>query len=163
MQFYYRRFEQQFGPMAWGDLVDQARSGMLYPTDLIWSEGWPNWQEARLVPGLFEQTPAQPSYQPASAAQPYSPSAASQPIGDDPMMRMLLPVGRSPWALIAGYLGIFSLLLIPAPFAIATGILALRDIKKNPHSHGKGRAIFAIVMGTLGTIVLGMVLLAQVL
>ena len=65
-------------------------------------------------------------------------------------MRMLIPVGRSPWAIIAGYLGLFSVMLFPAPFALILGIIAFIDIRKN-NSHGMGRAIFGIVMGTLGT------------
>src|SRR6266404_5143516 len=74
-------------------------------------------------------------------------------IGDDPGMRMLLPVGRSIWAIVAGYLGLFSLLCFPAPFAILIGIIAIIDIKKNPEKHGMGRAIFGIVMGTLAIFV----------
>lgn len=76
------------------------------------------------------------------------------PIGNDASMRMLLPVGRSVWAIIAGYLGLFSLLLIPAPFALVTGIIAVKDIRKHPQRHGMGRAIFAIIMGTFFTVIL---------
>jgi Domain of unknown function (DUF4190) len=75
-------------------------------------------------------------------------------IGDDVGMRMLLPVGRSGWAIASGYLGLFSLICIPAPFALLTGILAIRDIRKNPKKHGMGRAIFGIIMGSLGTLFL---------
>ena len=49
---------------------------------------------------------------------------------------------------------------IIAPFALATGILAVVDIKKNPRKHGMGRAIFGIVMGALGSIVLAFILVA---
>ena len=73
-------------------------------------------------------------------------------IGDDAGMRMLLPVGRSPLAIVAGYLGLFSLILIPAPFAFVVGILAVIDIKKNPKKHGMGRAVFGIVMGAIFSI-----------
>jgi hypothetical protein len=73
-------------------------------------------------------------------------------IGDDPGMRLLLPVGRSPWAIIAGYLGLISILFFPAPFALGFGVLAIIDIKKHPEKHGMGRAIFGIVMGSLGSI-----------
>ena len=38
-------------------------------------------------------------------------------LGDDAAMRMLLPVGRSGWAIAAGYLGLFSLIVLPAPYA----------------------------------------------
>jgi len=73
-------------------------------------------------------------------------------LGDDPGMRLLLPVGRSPWAIIAGYLGLISVLILPAPFALGFGVLAAIDIKKHPEKHGMGRAIFGIIMGVQGSI-----------
>jgi hypothetical protein len=75
-------------------------------------------------------------------------------MGQDPGMRMLLPVGLTGWAIASGYLGLISVLLIPAPFAILTGILAIRTIRRNPKKHGMGRAIFGIIMGTIFTAVL---------
>jgi hypothetical protein len=75
-------------------------------------------------------------------------------IGQDAGMRMLLPVGRSGWAIASGYLGLLSLLCIPAPLALITGIIAIRDIRKNPKKHGMGRAIFGIVMGSIGCLFL---------
>ena len=78
----------------------------------------------------------------------------SRDLGQDAGMRLLLPVGRSVLAIIAGYLELFSVLLIPAPVALLVGILALRDMRRNPTKHGMGRAIFGIVMGALGTLVL---------
>jgi len=80
-------------------------------------------------------------------------------LGDDPAIRMLLPVGRSGWAIAAGYLGLISVLCIPAPFALLTGILAIRAMNRNPKKHGMGRAVFGIVMGTLGTLGLVIILL----
>lgn len=76
--------------------------------------------------------------------------APSQSNADSVGMRMLIPVGRSPWAIIAGYLGLFSVLIFPAPFALILGVIAIIDIRKN-NSHGMGRAIFGILMGILGT------------
>ena len=76
-------------------------------------------------------------------------------------IRMLVPVGRSGLAIVAGYLGLFSLALFPAPFAIVTGILAVQDIQKHPEKHGLGRAYFGIVMGVLGT--LGMAVIFVIL
>jgi hypothetical protein len=81
-------------------------------------------------------------------------------IGEDPAMRMLLPVGRSGWAIASGYLGLISVLCFPAPFALLTGILAIREMNRNPKLHGMGRAIFGIIMGSLGTIGLLAVLIA---
>ena len=70
-------------------------------------------------------------------------------IDHDPAMRVLLPVGRSTMAIAAGYLGLVSVIFFPAPFALLTGILALRDIKLHPEKGGKGRAIFGVVMGSI--------------
>lgn len=82
------------------------------------------------------------------------------PATDDATMRALLPVGRRPLALIAGYVGLLSFLVLPSPLALLLGILAVRDLNKHPGSHGMGRAIFAIVAGTLGTLALVAILLS---
>jgi hypothetical protein len=65
---------------------------------------------------------------------------------------MLLPVGRSLWAIAAGYFGLFSVLMFPAPIAVILGIVAIIDIRKHPERHGMGRAIFGLVMGLLFTL-----------
>ena len=66
---------------------------------------------------------------------------------------MLLPVGRSGWAIASGYLGLISLFpfigILTGIAAVVTGVLAIRDIKRNPQRHGMGRAIFGIVVGAL--------------
>jgi hypothetical protein len=72
----------------------------------------------------------------------------------DALTAALLPVGRSSWAVLSGYLGLFSILLVFAPFAIATGALALSDIGRHPEKLGRGRAVFGIVTGGLGTLAL---------
>lgn len=71
--------------------------------------------------------------------------------GSDGLTRMLLPVGRSGYAIAAGYLGLFSFMIFPAPLALIFGLLAIGDIRRNPQLHGMGRAIFGIVAGALGT------------
>ena len=72
-------------------------------------------------------------------------------MGDSAGMRILMPVGRSSWAIAAGYLGLFSVLVLPAIFAIIIGFIALVDIRKSRDTehpkHGMGRAVFAIIMG----------------
>jgi hypothetical protein len=90
------------------------------------------------------------------------PEAKVPDIGQDPMMRMVLPVGTSLWAIASGYLGLFSVLCLPAPLALLTGILALVEIRRNPLKHGMGRAIFGIIMGTLGSLGLLMGLISFV-
>jgi predicted acyltransferase len=69
-------------------------------------------------------------------------------------MRMILPVGRSGLAIAAGYAGLFAVLLVPAPLALLLGVLAARDLRRNPTKHGMGRAVFGIVMGALGSVAL---------
>jgi hypothetical protein len=71
---------------------------------------------------------------------------------DNAALRMLLPVDRSFWAIASGYLGLLSVLLFPAPLAVITGLMAVRDIRKHPGKLGMGRAVFGIVLGVLGTL-----------
>ena len=100
---------------------------------------------------------------------PPTPPPLPQParFGDSAVERMLLPVGRSGWAIAAGYLGLFSLIVLPAPIALIVSIIAIRDIRKSRTAahpkHGMGRAIFGLIMGILGTGVLVMILCAQFL
>jgi hypothetical protein len=82
------------------------------------------------------------------------PLPQSANLGDDAGMRMLLPVGRSWLAILAGYAGLFAVTLIFAPLALVLGILAIFHIRSDPKLHGMGRAIFGLVMGALGTVVL---------
>ena len=72
----------------------------------------------------------------------------------DVTMRILLPVNRSGYSIAAGYLGLISILLIPAPFALLFGLLGVRDIKSNSDKQGMGRAIFGIAMGAIFSILL---------
>ena len=67
----------------------------------------------------------------------------------DEGLQYVIPINTSGLAIAAGYVGLISVLCLPAPLALLLGILALRHLKKNPKLHGKGRAIFAIVMGSL--------------
>ena len=67
----------------------------------------------------------------------------------DEGLQYVIPINTSGLAIVAGYVGLISVLCLPAPFALLLGILALRHLKKNPKLHGKGRAIFAIAMGLL--------------
>ena len=81
-----------------------------------------------------------------------APSAAlatRPPAKDD--LHWVLPTGRSGLAITAGYLGIVALLcFFTAPVALVVGILALRQLNGSALK-GRGRAIFAIVVGALGT------------
>jgi len=72
--------------------------------------------------------------------------------GDDGM-HFVIPINTSGLAIAAGYVGLVSVLCFPAPIALILGILALRQLKKNPKLHGHARAIFAIIMGAIFTLI----------
>lgn len=84
-------------------------------------------------------------------------------MGADPIVRALLPVGRTPLAIIAGYLGLGALFCIPAPIALGVGIWAILDLKKRPGMHGMGRAVFGVVTGAIGTVCMVVWLVTMVL
>ncbi|MBK6534647.1 MAG: DUF4339 domain-containing protein [Deltaproteobacteria bacterium] len=127
-QWYYEVGAQRVGPVPWDELVRLVGQGVLGPQVKVFTDGWGGWLPAAQVPGL-----------------PVMPSQFGTNAGE----RMLLPVGRAPMAIVAGYLGLFSMLGVFAPFAVVTGVLALRTLKQRPELHGAGRAWFGIVMGAL--------------
>ena len=165
---------RQSGPHPEGHVVAWARSGQLAPNDLVWSAGMPGWQPAGGIQpfaGASAGVPTHvvaPTYEGApiyggAASHGGVPSSAAAPrrMGDDPVMRAILPVGRSGWAIAAGYLGLFAVLVLPAPFALAVGIRAVVDIRHNPEKHGMGRAVFGIVMGAIFSLLLVVMLLVS--
>ena len=83
---------------------------------------------------------------------PHAVPPSFEPLGENAGIRLLLPVGRSFWAIAAGYAGLFAVLFVPAPIALILGIIAIYDIKRHPKRHGMGRAIFGLVMGAIFTI-----------
>lgn len=143
--FYLVRNETT-GPVSELVLHQLAAVGHIFAETYVWTDGMSGWTPFAEVNGLAGVAPAAP--------------AGQVPEPPDRMTRMLLPVGRSGWAIAAGYLGLVSVLFIPAPIAVATGIAGLRDIRKNDQLYGRGRAIFGIVMGSIFTLLLAIGLLA---
>jgi hypothetical protein len=136
------------GSFAHAQVRQMYESGVLSPTDNAWTEGMQEWKALSVIfPGVVPPPLPQNASQ---AARPSSPDAA---------LAFVVPIGRSDWAILSGYLGLFSVLILPAPLAILSGFLALRDMRKNPHKLGKGRAWFGIVSGTVCLLVLFIVIL----
>lgn len=70
------------------------------------------------------------------------------PLRPSAFVRMLIPVGRLPNALVAGYLGLVSLgLVVVAPFAIYVAWRALGQLRSKPELAGRGRAWFGLLAG----------------
>src|SRR5262245_3907079 len=122
----------------------------------------PNWQQQ-------PQSSQQPNPFGDQGQSPFGPQGPypgaygppSRPIEDEPGMRWILPVGQSIWSIIAGYLGLLSLICLPAPLALLVSIIAIVHLRSNPRLSGWGRAIFGLVMGTLGTIGFVMMVIAM--
>lgn len=80
---------------------------------------------------------------------------------DDVALRVLLPVGCSFWAILAGYLGLFSIIPFFGLLAIAVGICAILDIKAHPKKRGLVRTWFGIIMGIVSVLGWGLVLVLR--
>jgi hypothetical protein len=84
--------------------------------------------------------------------------------GADDVLPWLIPSGRSGWAIASGYLGLLALFplvgLVFGPAAVVTGVVALRQCRRDARRKGRGRAVFGIVTGVIGTLVYAALLLA---
>jgi hypothetical protein len=87
----------------------------------------------------------------------FDPEAAR---GKDPNLRWILPIGRDPVAIAAGYIAFAGFLVFPAPIALVVGLVAAVRLRRHPERLGWGRTIFALVVGALGT--LALILLAVI-
>ena len=146
--FYVSRNGQQFGPFSVPQTQAGVASGNLFANDLACPAGGTAWQ-------------------PLSTLMPLPAAGSSNDIGQNAGMRMILPVGRSGWAIAAGYLGLFGLIILPAPLALIVSLIAIADIRKHRNDpnpkHGLGRAIFGLIVGILGTAVIVFFLIAKYL
>ena len=159
-QWFYSHSGQQQGPVPLEQLRAMLSTGQVMWTEMVWSAGMANWSPASTVAALRPLSTSPGDRPPPLPPQAINyggyappPRAHYHDVGEDPKMRMLLPVGRSPWAIIAGYLGLLSPLMIFAPFALIVSIMAIRDIKRRD-THGMGRAVFGLIMGAIFSIAL---------
>lgn len=163
-QFYYiDAANQRVGPLAWEILEQLHRSGAVRDETLAAPEGatdWSNYLELRQKRELLDRLPKMPSDPGVvpPAPPPLNQSPPGGQIGNDDVLRFLLPVGRSGLAIAAGYLGLFSFIILPAPIAVIVSILAIQDVRRSRGAdqpkHGMGRAVFGLIMGLLGTLAL---------
>jgi len=145
---------QQSGPYSLDHLRMLVSSTQLAGDDLVWRPGMGEWIPASRHPILFPRHPSGSTAPPPLPPMPVYERTPPPDPGQNAGIRMLIPVGRSGWAIAAGYLGLLSVLGIFGPFAIICGIMALREMKRTPSLHGAGRAWFGIIMGALGCVLL---------
>ena len=129
-QILIQRAAQRFGPFGPAEVLTHHRDRRLLATDLAWSEGMPAWEPLGAV-----------------MARLGSPLPATDETGD--LSKWIAPVGRSAWAVAAGYFGLLSVLFVFAPAALLCGIMGLRSLRANPGLGGKGRAWFGVAMGAV--------------
>lgn len=90
--------------------------------------------------------PPTPMVVPGQLRPPVAPTGAHP---DDPV-HWLLPTGRTWQSIAAGYLALITLVAWPlGPITLAMGVWALRESNAGK-GHGRGRAVFAVVSGSLG-------------
>jgi hypothetical protein len=91
-------------------------------------------------------------------APSYGPTQGTGEEPSDPL-HWVVPAGRSWQTIAAGYVGLVTIFtFFPGPIAIGLGVLGLRAARRQG-SHGRGRAIFGIVTGCLGTFVAIMIVI----
>ncbi|MCL2349123.1 MAG: DUF4190 domain-containing protein [Planctomycetaceae bacterium] len=81
-------------------------------------------------------------------------STPQSSFSDDSALKYIVPINTSIWAIFASYAALFSVIVFPAPIALILGIIALIDVRRHPEKKGMVRAIFAIVMGTIFTLLM---------
>jgi GYF domain 2 len=152
--WFYAVGQAREGPLAESGLRQLIAAGNLASGTLIWTDGLAQWQPAgsiaEFAPLFRGKGPPPLPATPIGYATPL-PTLSGDPLADSAGMRMLLPVGRSGWAIASGYLGLLSVIPFFGLFAIITGIIAILHMRRDPRLHGMGRAIFGIAAGAIGS------------
>lgn len=116
----------------------------------------PGWYDDRATPGVlrwFDGLGWTAHTTPVAVAPgvAWPPAPARVVAADDPTLEWLLPVNRSWQSIVAGYVGLFALVVwVLGPVSIALGVLGLRRARTG--GHGSGRAWFGVVAGVLGCV-----------
>jgi len=71
------------------------------------------------------------------------------PVVSDDALQYVLPIGRSGWAIAAGYLGLFSIIPLVSFVALPISIVAARDLKRHPEKLGWERVITGLLLSSL--------------
>ncbi len=83
--WYYAINGEQFGPVSNQELHDLAGAGSIQPTDVVWKEGYADWEPADAVAGLFPMgsaTTVGPPQLPTDVEFEGDPATAQTFVGD---------------------------------------------------------------------------------
>ncbi|HEY2743280.1 MAG TPA: DUF4339 domain-containing protein [Polyangia bacterium] len=79
----------------------------------------------------------------------------------DEALAYVLPIGRSGWAIAAGYVGLLSLIPIVSYAGVIVSLIAARDLKAHPEKRGWGRVITGLVISIPMTVLYTWLFLAS--
>ena len=134
--------QKEYGPVTAEQLRDWVAQRRANAQTSVQAEGSTEWKPLGSYP---EFAPALSAPPPAIAV------TTGSAIADNPMSQVV-PY-KNPKALIAYYLGIFSLIpcfgLLLGAAAFILGILGLKAAKEHPEAHGKVHAWVGIILGGL--------------
>ena len=154
--WYYARDGQQAGPLQLPELQALAAQGQLGGSDLVWTEGMPQWQPASQMPGVFpapaaaEASPA--SFSPQAPQAAVAPYAYAQPASGIAYQTPYYapPSRHSSLALTSMILSLVSLAVggpfLALPGAIC-GYIALKGMKQTGDFRNKGFAQTGLWVG----------------
>jgi hypothetical protein len=136
------------GPVSEATLRGLVDSGFLDAGSLVWTHGLEEWTPLGRVQG-FESTAVDPA-------------VGRDPESTNRFAVMALPGEQSRRATAALYLGWLSVLVFPAPLAVAASIGALHEFREvrlrtGREASGRAKAIFGLIAGSIGTLVLAWV------
>jgi type II secretory pathway pseudopilin PulG len=146
MNWHIARDGNQLGTFNEQQVRDGLANGTLKPTDLAWKEGMGDWAA---VSSVLNQ-----------AAPPAIPPVPPPFVAPEPRLQEEGRPGTAIASLICGILSLVLACLTGIP-AIVLGVLAIKKIgKSNGALGGRGMAIAGLVLGSVGTMITGIAILA---
>lgn len=148
--WHYVHGTREGGPVPFAQLRILASQGQLAPDDFIWTDGMPDWVEAREVDGVFQT------------------SATAWPVPQTLGPRTTCPMAVA--SFILGLLGTSVLFFFGSIAAVVFGHLALKQIRESDDTlGGRGLAIGGLILGyvvviagtLIGVVVVVSLLLSQ--
>lgn len=134
-------------PAGWYDDPQSPSLTRRYWDGMSWTE--------HVAPHVPAGAPRRDHAHPEQVRVPLAARPGAAPtIGQHPTdpIHWLVPTGRSWQSIASGYVGLVSLaLFFLGPAAIVLGFLGLRAADRQG-THGRGRSIFGIVTGCIGTL-----------